>query len=121
MGASNNAQGQNAGARQQINQQTTQAGQRLMEYLSQNPGILQGVPPPQAPGAAFMPGGMPPAAPTPQGSIGSITPQSAVTQPGMGGVNGQRPQIQAPQQGQPQPQLPPQLMQALMMKMRGGQ
>ncbi len=49
MGASNNAQGQNAGARQQINQQSTQALQRLMMYLSQNPNPLQGAPNPTAP------------------------------------------------------------------------
>jgi hypothetical protein len=53
MGASNNAQGQNAGARQQIDQQTTQAMQRLMQYLSKN----QAQPPPGGvtPGAGGAP------------------------------------------------------------------
>jgi hypothetical protein len=123
MGASNNAQGQNAGARQQINQQTTQALQRLMMYLGQNPSA--------PPGAGFMPGagGMPgPAAPggaspsagpTPQGSIGSIAPQSAVTQPGMGGVSPQMTGQRTPVQGSPM-QIPPQLL-AQFFGPRGGQ
>jgi hypothetical protein len=76
MGASNNAQGQNAGARQQINQQTTQALQRLMTYLGQNGS--------QPPGGAFTPGGGgPPGMPTSGG-------------PGMAGQTPMNPQqIQA--------------------------
>jgi hypothetical protein len=91
MPSTNNAAGQNKGATQQINQQTTQAMQRLMEYLGQN----QAQPPPGSvtPGQLSTPGAMgqpkmnAPIA-TQQGSIGGISPQSAVTQPGMGGVGG---------------------------------
>jgi hypothetical protein len=104
VGASNNAQGQNAGARQQINQQTTQAMQRLMQYLQANPNPLQGAAPPTPPPQQ---GGLPGTA---GGSIASISPQSAVTQPGMGGVSG-GPQstLGIPQQMQ----IPPQLLQQL--------
>jgi hypothetical protein len=86
MGASNNAQGQNAGARQQIDQQTTQAMQRLMQYLGQNqaqppPG---GVTPgrPQMSGAPMMgggqvatPGGAPQAQGQPPGGQQTMNPQ----------------------------------------------
>jgi hypothetical protein len=112
MGSSNNAAGQNAGARQQIDQQTTQAMQRLMQYLGQNP--VQPPPGSITPGTQSAPGGMGqprPAAPTatPQGSIGSISPQSAAMQPGMGSGGGQ---TLNPQQLQ-------QLAQALAMRQRG--
>lgn len=124
MGASNNAQGQNAGARQQIDQQTTQAMQRLMQYLQANPNPLQGAAPPTPPPQQ---GGLPGTA---GGSIASISPQSAVTQPGMGGVSGgpgmtgqSSPLMGGPggggggglqASGGPQMQIPPQLMQQIM-------
>src|SRR5271156_6127340 len=74
MGSSNNAQGQNAGARQQVNQQTTQAMQRLMMYLSQNPNPLQGAPAPTPPPGAPSGGALP----------GTAAPQGQ--QPRMGGM-----------------------------------
>jgi hypothetical protein len=99
MGSSNNAQGQNAGARQQINQQTTQAMQRLMMYLSQNPNPLQGAPAPTPPPGAPSGGGLPGTsamggAPGGQPRMGGMPAMPGGGQIGAPGGQQQNPQVQ---------------------------